>query len=152
MKLRKKHKNFPFCPEDKIFPQDKLTPYMNENKRKTCTSNGKLFFDWSDQKDYLFQYKMLKFYVKHGMILEKIQKIISFKQSKWLEKFKSSLLKKAKNAFEKVFYKLLRTAFYRKTMENLRNRIKIDFMKKEYFEKFIQQQSELISMEYINLI
>ena len=30
---------------------------------------------------------MLKFYVRHGMIVDKVHEIISFKQSKWLEKY-----------------------------------------------------------------
>ena len=29
---------------------------------------------------------MLKFYVRHGMIVNKIHEIISFEQSKWLNK------------------------------------------------------------------
>ena len=30
---------------------------------------------------------MLKFYVRHGMRVDKCHEIISFKQSKWLEKY-----------------------------------------------------------------
>ena len=30
---------------------------------------------------------MLKFYVGHGMIVEKVHEIISFKQSNWLNKY-----------------------------------------------------------------
>ena len=30
---------------------------------------------------------MLEFYVRHGMIVEKIQERISFKQSKWLDNY-----------------------------------------------------------------
>ena len=30
---------------------------------------------------------MLKFYVRHGMVVEKIHEIISFEQNKWLEKY-----------------------------------------------------------------
>ena len=54
------------------------------------------------------------------MIVEKIHEIISFKQSKWLEKFTSFITQKKNktiNDFEKDFYKLLTNAFYGKTME-----------------------------------
>ena len=49
---------------------------------------------------------MLKFYVRHGMIFDKIQEIISFKQKKVLEKhikFSTQKRNKAKNGFEKDF-------------------------------------------------
>ena len=58
---------------------------------------------------------MLKFYVRHGMIVDKIHKITSFKQSKWLEKyvnFNTQRRNRAKKDFEKDFHKLLNNAFY----------------------------------------
>ena len=45
-----------------------------------------LFSDWFDKKNYSIQYKMLKFYIRHGMITDKVHDLISFKQIKWLEK------------------------------------------------------------------
>ena len=69
---------------------------------------------------------MLKFYVRHGIIVEKIHVISSFKQSRCLEKyinFSTQKRNKAKNDFEKDFYKSLNNAFYGKTMENVQNRI-----------------------------
>ena len=65
---------------------------------------------------------MLKFYVRHGMIVDKIQEIFSFKESKWLEKyigFNTEKRNRARNDSEKDFYKLLNNAFYGKTMEML---------------------------------
>ena len=77
---------------------------------------------------------MLKFYVRHGMIVDKNHEIISFTQSKWLEKhksFKTQKRNKAKNDFEKDFYNLLNNAFYGKTMENLRNRRRLEFFQRK---------------------
>ena len=70
---------------------------------------------------------MLKFYVRHGMIVDKGHDIISFKQSEWLEKyinFNTQKRNQAVNDFERDFYNLLNNAFYGKTMENVRNRLK----------------------------
>ena len=64
------------------------------------------------------------------MIGDKVHDVISFRQSKWLEKFvnfKSIRWNRAKNEFEKDFYKLVNNAFYGKTMEKVRNRIKVEF-------------------------
>ena len=89
---------------------------------------------------------MLKFYVRHGIIVEKIHEIISFKQNKWLEKyinFNTQKRNKAKNDFEKDFYELIINAFYGKTMENVRNLISLEFIKKDNDKKTIKQQSKL---------
>ena len=60
---------------------------MKENKPDAYTQTKKLICDWTDKKNYLIYYRMLKFCVRHGMIVDKIHEIISFKQSKWLEKY-----------------------------------------------------------------
>ena len=82
---------------------------------------------------------MLKFYVRNGMIVDKILEIISFRQSRWLEKYINFFTQKRNQAvsdFDKDFYKLLNNAFYGKTMENVRNRLKIGFNKKIIIRKY----------------
>ena len=95
---------------------------MKKVKPKNYTKAKKLICDWTDKKNYLVHYRMLKFYVRHGMVVDKFHKIISFKQSKWLEKhinFNTQKSKNSKNDFEKDFYKMLNNAFYGKTMDNV---------------------------------
>ena len=119
---------------------------MKEIKPDNYNSTKKLICDWSDKKNYLVHYRMLKFYIRHGMIIDKVHNIISFKQNKWLEKyisFNTQKRNKAKNDFEKDFYNLLNNAFYGKTMENVRNRLKIKFIKKDDYREIIKQQSKL---------
>ena len=144
--IKEKTKNFPFAPENKKINPDTFNDYMKEIKPDNYTSTEKLICDWSDKKNYLVHYRMLKFYIKHGMIIDKVYNIISSKQNKWLEKyisFNTQKRNKAKNDFEKDFYKLLNNAFYGKTMENVRNRLKIKFIKKEDYREKIKQQSKL---------
>ena len=89
---------------------------------------------------------MLKFYDSHGMIVDKNHEIISFKQSKWLENYKSfdtQKRNKAKIDLEKDFYKILHNSFHGKTMENVRNRLKIKFLKKDDYRKIIKHQPRL---------
>ena len=60
---------------------------MKEIKPDNYTPCKKLICDFTDKKNYLLHYRMLKFYVRHGMIVDKIHEVISFKQSNWLEKY-----------------------------------------------------------------
>ena len=126
-------------------PED-FSDYLKEIKPDTYIQTKKLVCDWSDMENYLIHYRLLNFFVRHGMIVDKVHKVISFKQSKSLEKiisFKTQKQNKARNDFEKDFYKLLNNAFYAKTMENVRIRLKIKFVKKDDYREIIKQQSKL---------
>ena len=85
--IKEKTKNFSFAPVKKKIDPESISDYMKEILPDTYTQNKKLICDWSDKKNYLVHYRMLKFYVRHGMIVDKVHSVISFKQSKWLEKF-----------------------------------------------------------------
>ena len=118
---------------------------MKEIIPDTYTQTKKLICDWSDEKNYLIHYRLLKFYVRYGMEVVKVHTIISFKQSKWLEKyisFNTQKLISAKSEFEKDFSKLLFNAFYCKTIENVRNRTKVEFIIKDDTDKNKKQQSK----------
>ena len=117
--IKEKTKKFPFAPENKVIPIDEYNDYMNKMKPKNYPNAKKLICDWSDKKNH-FQYRMLKFYVRHGMVVEKIHDIISFNQNKWLEKyiiFNTQKKNRARNEFEKDFYELRNNEFYGKTLE-----------------------------------
>ena len=89
---------------------------------------------------------MLKFFSKKGMIIEIIHEINSFKQSKWLKKLMNLYTQKrskAKNEFQKDFYKVLNLAFYDKAMENVTNRIQIEIIKEDYDDQILKMQSKL---------
>ena len=79
---------------------------MKTNKPDTYTQTKKLICDWSDKKNSSVHYRMLNFYVRHGMIVDKVHNVISFEQSRWLQKymsFNAQKRNKAKNDFEKDF-------------------------------------------------
>ena len=102
--------------------------------------------DWSDKKRYLIHYRMLKFYVRHGMIVEKIhEKNHSNKVNGWkvilvlIHKKRN----KAKNDFEKDFFKLLVNAAFGNFLENIRNRLDLELIKKDSIKKIVDQQSKL---------
>ena len=82
------------------------------------------------------------------MVIDEVHEIISLKRSKWLENyisFNTQKRKKAINYFEKTFYKLKNNSYYGKCMENVRNRLKKEIIKKYDTDKIIKQQSKLSS-------
>ena len=80
--VRQKIKYFPFAPENKSLSKDDFNDYMKSIKPDTYTQTKKLICDWSDKKNYLIHYRMLKIYVRHRMVVDRVHNVISFKQSK----------------------------------------------------------------------
>ena len=117
---------------------------MKKIKPKIYTKSKKLICDWTDKKKYLIHFRMLKFYVRHGMVVEKNHELISFKQSKWLEKYISLNTQKpnrAENDFEKDFFKLLINAAFGKFSENVRNCLELKIIKKDDIKILIDNQN-----------
>ena len=84
--IGQKTKHFPFAPENKTVSKHDFGPYMKSIMPKDYVSHKKLICDWTDKRNYLIHYRMLKFYVRHGMVVKQVHRVISFKQNKWLEK------------------------------------------------------------------
>ena len=61
--------------------------------------------------------------LKHGLLLKKVHRLISFNQDEWLKPYiemSNKLRTKAKYEFEKDFLKLMNNSVFGKTMENQR--------------------------------
>ena len=63
-------------PENKIINPDDLGDYMKTIKPDTYTQTKKLMCDWSNKKTFLIHYRMLKFYVRHGLEVVKVHTVI----------------------------------------------------------------------------
>ena len=80
------------------------------------------------------------------MVIDKVHGVISFEQSRWLEKYLSFNTQKqnmVKNEFEKDFYKLIINGAFDKFSENVRNRLILESIKNCEYDKIIKQQSKL---------
>ena len=76
----------------------------------------------------------MKQYLNLGLKLKKIHKGVKFKEENFMKKyidFNNELRTKAKNDFEKDFFKLLNNSVFGKTLENVRNRVDIQLCNRE---------------------
>ena len=84
---------------------------------------SKLVCNLYNKKNHAVHIRALKQALKHGLKLKKVHKAIAFYQEVWLKEYinmNTELRKKAKNDFEKDFYKLMNDSIFGKTMENAR--------------------------------
>ena len=144
--IKYKSKNFPFCPENKTINPDNYTEYMKEHEPKPHRPTNKLICDQTNKEYYIVHYRNLKFYLRMGMIIKKVHRIVSFDQSPWLAKYIDYNTKKRAEAdsdFMKDYHKNLVCSFFGKTMEDARNRIKVEFVKNTDERKILRYQSRL---------
>ena len=111
------HNDLPFmCGRMNISGVEKLVPNLYYKKR------------------YVIHIRALKQALDHGLVLERIHRVIEFKQSAWMREyidFNTKLRTAAKNDFEKDFYKLMNNSVFGKTMENVRNHRNIKLVNNE---------------------
>lgn len=97
-------------------------------------SHEKLIPNLRNKEKYILHYRNLKLYLSLGMQLKRIHRILSFNQSPWVKSyidFNTVQRAAARNDFEKDFFKLMNNSMFGKTMENLRNRRKVDLVSQE---------------------
>jgi len=126
---------FPLFPEQLIIKESQLSEIQKEyllTEQKKIGNTPKLILNMEDKNKYVVHHEILKFYLKLGMKIKKIHRIISFKETSWMKSyidFNTEERRKAKKeglAFETQQFKLLNVSIYGKTMEDVRKRISIE--------------------------
>ena len=104
--LQHLHKDLPFLPERKQLSTKKLVTTIEDKER------------------YVVHISASKQALNHGLKLTKVHRGIMFKQKAWLKpyiKMNTKFRTKAKNEFERDFFKLMNNSVFGKTLENVRN-------------------------------
>uniref|UniRef100_A0A1I7X6A5 DNA-directed DNA polymerase n=1 Tax=Heterorhabditis bacteriophora TaxID=37862 RepID=A0A1I7X6A5_HETBA len=143
--MHKRHNDFPLCPEN--------VKIDTQSVKKLCNT-------LTDKEQYVIHYENLLQCLQLGLKLKKIHRIITFKESNWLAPYielNTNLRKKAKNDFEKDFFKLMNNSVFGKTMENVRERVDVRLItdkdkivklaSKHNFKRTIMYNKDLVAVE-----
>ena len=130
--LHNKFKDFPVCPEIKSIDENNLFDYQKYLNDKLNTKynekDKRLILDLLSKKNYKVYYENLEYYLKLGIKVTKVQKILTFDEKPFLKEYidlNTNLRKYAKNDLEKDLFKLMNNAIFGKSMENVLNRSNI---------------------------
>ena len=150
------HNDYPLAPEKMNITTDMLSEYNKKIakslniKLTTCT---RLVPNLLSKNNYVVHYRNLKQYKSFGLEVTKIHRSIKFQQMPWLKKyidFNTHHRKKANSQFEKDLFKLLNNAVFGKTIENLRNRRRIELIQNEQIAKKRVSSPSFHSYKIIN--
>src|SRR5438552_16574978 len=98
---------------------------------KQFAPSPKLFTSFLPKKNYPIHYANLLQAVRHGLVIEKFHRGISFSQSAFMSEYielNNELRRQAVDEFEKNLFKLLNNSVYGKTCENLKDRSDIELV------------------------
>lgn len=135
--LHDKHNHYPLAPEKLRVKSNWLSPYtqtLQDNLGRSVEVQ-KLVPNLYNKEHYIVHYQTLQLYLSLGMKLKKIHRVIEFTQSNWMKPYieLNTELRQRKgiSSFEKDFFKLMNNSVFGKTMENVRNRTKVVFIRGE---------------------
>ena len=117
--LHDQHDQYPLAPEHVEIKSEMLSDYQKKLAKDLNVKVGgrKLCLTLHDKKEYICHYRNLKFYLEKGLKIERVRRVLQFKQSAWIKSYidlNTKLRQEADNEFEEGFAKLMNNSFFGK--------------------------------------
>ena len=142
--LHAEHRSYPLAPEKMTVTENMLSDYQKECRQKLSMGNSKvpkLISTFRKRIKYVVHGQNLKLYLRLGMKLTKIHRVLSFTQSKFLKKYIDYCTEQrvlSKTDFSKRLFKLMANSIYGKFIENKSKHMQVMFCTSEsYVRKWI---------------
>lgn len=155
--LHELHSSFPLAPENWNITYDELSPYakmcLKVLRNEEKYSAMKLITSLRDKKNYVIHFASLRLYLRLGLKLQKIHKVLSFKQAPILEPYIRYCTEKRKNStssFQGSIFKILSNSLFGKMLESVRGRLKCSFVRDEARCKRLLSDNNCFSFKVIN--
>ena len=114
--LHTEHNDYPLAPEKMKVDKSMMSPYQQrlvDDLNVNSYESEKLVPNLQPKTRYVLHYRNLQLYLKLGLKLERVHKVLAFDQRPWMASYiekNTQLRTAAKNDFEKDFFKLMNNA------------------------------------------
>jgi len=115
--------------------------------------NTKLIPNLKAKEKYTLHYRLLKYYIEHGLRLVRVHRVIAFEQSEFMEQYirmNQDLRAASTEDFEKRFYKGMNNSCFGKTCENMSKRTDIRLVNDEEKAKELLAKPHMLGFAIFN--
>ena len=124
--LHPAHNDLPLAPEKIIVSRAHVSPFQSQMADELGLNLGgeKLVTSLSPKRNMVLHIKNIQQYLKLGLELIKVHRVLEFNQSPWLKGYIEKNIegrRQAKSSFMKNFYKLMINSIFGKTIEDVLN-------------------------------
>ncbi len=127
--LHNLHNQYPLAPEKLHIKPEMLSPFQKQHFPHE--ESTKLTPNLHHKHKYRIHYQALKLYLKLGLKIKTIHRVLAFHQEPWMKEFIDFNISQravATNEFEKMIFKLFNNSSYGKTMEDIRKRMSVELV------------------------
>ena len=88
--LHEEHNSYPLAPEKKAVKKEWMSDYQKmliEDLELKPPNSEKLLLTLEDKSNYVVHYRNLQFYLKQGLKLKRVHRVLEFEQECWMEPY-----------------------------------------------------------------